>query len=380
MRILFTSTPAYGHLLPMIPLMRAASAAGHETALMTHRSVAPLAADVRLLPAGPDLATTLADVSRRTGAEPLEDPLVSAVEILIETRLTLGAEAAMSAADSFAPDVMICDLVDYLGQLAASSRKTPWVAHGASLPMIPLLADQFAQRAARRFADFGVVPSAPIAYLDPWPDALVTEADRYPAPRIPVRPQPHGSGPGHEGRVHSSHPDGGGDVVDAERQRARVLVTLGTVVDDADVLVAVVASAATADVDLRIAGAEGIDLSGSDGVPDRFEVVGFVPMHDLLRDVDVVVSSGGAGTVLSALSAGVPLVLLPLGLDKPMNAERVAVAGAGLVATAPGDVGALIAAVLTDPSYRRAAEAVAADMAQMRSPHDALTDLIDAIS
>ena len=73
MRILFTSTPAHGHLLPMIPTMRAAAAAGHQIAVMTHPSIAALAPGVPVVPAGPDLATTLADVARRTGANPLAD-------------------------------------------------------------------------------------------------------------------------------------------------------------------------------------------------------------------------------------------------------------------------------------------------------------------
>jgi len=42
MRILFSSTPAFGHVLPMLPLARAARRAGHETALLTHPPIASL--------------------------------------------------------------------------------------------------------------------------------------------------------------------------------------------------------------------------------------------------------------------------------------------------------------------------------------------------
>ena len=42
------------------------------------------------------------------------------------------------------------------------------------------------------------------------------------------------------------------------------------------------------------------------------------------------VAHGGAGTTLAALTAGVPLVLLPLSADQPINARRVAELGAGL--------------------------------------------------
>ncbi|MFE3496439.1 nucleotide disphospho-sugar-binding domain-containing protein [Streptomyces sp. NPDC059169] len=54
----------------------------------------------------------------------------------------------------------------------------------------------------------------------------------------------------------------------------------------------------------------------------------FVSMSQLLDGADVVVSSAGAGSALSALSAAHPMVLLPMGLDTPVNAARVAEAGA----------------------------------------------------
>jgi UDP:flavonoid glycosyltransferase YjiC (YdhE family) len=44
----------------------------------------------------------------------------------------------------------------------------------------------------------------------------------------------------------------------------------------------------------------------------------------------VVVSAARAGTVLAALSVGMPMVPLPKGLDKPVNAERAAAAGGAL--------------------------------------------------
>ena len=56
----------------------------------------------------------------------------------------------------------------------------------------------------------------------------------------------------------------------------------------------------------------------------------FVPHHALFPMTDVVVTTGGAGTVTTALLAGVPLVVVPTGWDLPENAQRVAASGAGL--------------------------------------------------
>ncbi len=56
----------------------------------------------------------------------------------------------------------------------------------------------------------------------------------------------------------------------------------------------------------------------------------FVPHHHLFPRTDVVVTTGGAGTVTTALLNGVPLVVVPTQWDLPENAQRIVEAGAGL--------------------------------------------------
>jgi UDP:flavonoid glycosyltransferase YjiC (YdhE family) len=65
--------------------------------------------------------------------------------------------------------------------------------------------------------------------------------------------------------------------------------------------------------------------------PSRVHIERFVPLSDLLTGVSAVVAHGGGGTVLAALSRGLPLVLLPQGADQFLNARRVASAHAGIV-------------------------------------------------
>lgn len=83
-----------------------------------------------------------------------------------------------------------------------------------------------------------------------------------------------------------------------------------------------------------------------------------------------VIGHGGFGTTMMALAAGVPQVVVPLfALDQTVNAERVAAVGAGVHVdggtAAVTAVPAALSQVLTDPSYRRAAERVATDIAAM---------------
>jgi UDP:flavonoid glycosyltransferase YjiC (YdhE family) len=64
MRILFSAVLAHGHVLPMMPVARAAMSAGHEVSLLTHGALSELADPVPVLAAGP----TFDELSGRQGA------------------------------------------------------------------------------------------------------------------------------------------------------------------------------------------------------------------------------------------------------------------------------------------------------------------------
>jgi MGT family glycosyltransferase len=98
----------------------------------------------------------------------------------------------------------------------------------------------------------------------------------------------------------------------------------------------------------------------------------FVPQAELLPHCDLVITHGGAGTVLGALAFGVPLVVLPLGADHFDNAAGVVAAGAG-IRILPQDVtaasiGAASRSVLSEPVFRAAATRVRDQIAAMPQP------------
>jgi MGT family glycosyltransferase len=88
----------------------------------------------------------------------------------------------------------------------------------------------------------------------------------------------------------------------------------------------------------------------------------FVPHHALFPRTDVVVTTGGAGTVNAALLAGVPLVVVPTGWDLPENAQRVVECGAGLRLSprrcTPRRLRESVEEVLGDSKYRTNAKRV----------------------
>jgi UDP:flavonoid glycosyltransferase YjiC (YdhE family) len=116
-------------------------------------------------------------------------------------------------------------------------------------------------------------------------------------------------------------------------------------------------------------------------VPDNVTVQAWVPQAELLPHVDVVVHHGGSGTMLGALSVGVPQLVLPQGADQFANADALSSAGAALCLL-PDELGAdaiaeLTGQLLRQPSYLDAARAVAEEIARMPSPDDVAHQLPD---
>ena len=104
--------------------------------------------------------------------------------------------------------------------------------------------------------------------------------------------------------------------------------------------------------------------------PANVSVRRWVRHADVLPSCSAVLTHGGHGTVIKALTAGVPLVVAPLGRDQPDNAARVVHAGAGLRLSKKAGVPALrdaIGRVLDEPRYRAAARRMAATLAAERN-------------
>lgn len=115
-------------------------------------------------------------------------------------------------------------------------------------------------------------------------------------------------------------------------------------------------------------GARTVADLGVTRVADNIHVERWVSHHELLPIVDVMVTTGGAGSVLAALAAGVPLVLVPTEWDKPEIARRVEASGAGLTLhprdCTPARLRACVEQVLATPSYRQRARELAASFAE----------------
>jgi UDP:flavonoid glycosyltransferase YjiC (YdhE family) len=122
-----------------------------------------------------------------------------------------------------------------------------------------------------------------------------------------------------------------------------------------------------------------VDPADLGPVPATVRLVLVVPQAVVLRRAAVVISHGGAGTVLGAASYGLPQFVVPLFADQWQNAVAVRDAGCGVFAgpdsRSVDDIDAGLRTLLDGATFGVAASRVADEIAAMPTA----TDLIDEI-
>ncbi len=101
----------------------------------------------------------------------------------------------------------------------------------------------------------------------------------------------------------------------------------------------------------------------SAAVPSNAIVVETAPQVALLPHVDAVISHGGNNTVNETLTAGKPLLVMPVGGEQGDNASRVVYLGAGLRAdlrtAGSREIRAKVDRLLAEPTFRRRTQEIA---------------------
>lgn len=134
---------------------------------------------------------------------------------------------------------------------------------------------------------------------------------------------------------------------------------------------------ATEDLDVVVTIGPNNDPASLTALPANVHVHKWLPLRPLLDHCDAVVCHGGSGTTLAALSAGLPLVLVPQGADQFENALACEKAGAARVlrpaeleSTAVRD--AVLVVIARNSSEREAAQSLASEIAGMPAAIDAV--------
>ncbi|MER7930287.1 glycosyltransferase [Streptomyces sp. NPDC096057] len=377
MRILFSSTPAHGHLMPLLPLARAFRDRGDDVAVLTSAAFGPMldAERLTLLAVGPEMPELLAEGARRAGADDptAPDPAIAA-ELFAGARIALTADAAIAAAREFRPDVIVAEATDYVGPFVASELDVPYAKHAFG-PLIPAeFTDVFDAVAERAYKERGLSVPTPAWYVDPCPEILQGPGWQPPQGHLPLRAEAY-RGPGPT-EATASAPSL------AVRARPKVLLSFGTHFGQPALLRPIVdALAPTADLVVTL-GLTATAADYGDGL-DGVEFVGFTPLAELLDDVDLVVTHGGAGTTLGTLARALPMVVVPQGADQFLQAGAVAGARLGVAVMPPAGpqaVAEATAQVLGDIGFRNNARRAADQIAAMPSAREVADQLAAALA
>ena len=371
-----------GHLRPLLPFLDAARRAGHQTLLVAPPSLAALvgASGHRFHPgAVPDEEQIAPLRERLPVAPPAEASVLGNRELF--GRLATGAMRPTMAGvvADWRPDLVLREPCEYASALEAGSA-------GVRIAQVAISS---AQGEAASLDD-----AAPA--LEQWRAGLTDElramtyVTRFP-PSLDPSPFPrtlryHEVTPP-RGRLEDRWAGSGGPLV---------YVTGGTVLGHmtiaADVYRTLVAGVAGPGRRVLLTVGHRFDAGRLGPLPPYVVAESWVDQDAVLGEAALVVCHGGSGTVFAAAAAGVPLVVVPVFADQFENGRRVAAAGAGEVVERAQDVGGArsvigpedaprvaraVERVLADPSYRRAAERLGAEMGATPVVDDVVADLLE---
>lgn len=379
---MFTFAGGSGHFLPTLPIARAVQARGHAVAYACQQAMLDTvrASGMTAFAGG---GATLADPSERRPLMPVDRAAEENVlrdgfagQIARER-----SERLLSVASRWRPDVIVHDEVDFGAAVAAEYLG---IVHAAVIVLAAgglVRSDLVGEPLTALRAEYGLDadPSLEMLHryltLAPVPESFRDPRDPLPATAHHVRPAV--PSPGHRvvGAGRPAITSGG----------PTVYFGLGTVFpqESGDLFARVLAGLRELPIEV-VATTGGVVTPAELGEqPANVHLDQFLPLGSVLPRCDAVVSHAGSGTLIGALAYGLPSVLLPLGADQPLNADRCTDLGLGRTLDASCSTSEKIARtvrdVLRDPDHRAAATRIRNEIAALpRTDHAA--DLLERLA
>jgi UDP:flavonoid glycosyltransferase YjiC (YdhE family) len=270
------------------------------------------------------------------------------------------------------PDLLVCEEMDFGAMIVAERLQLPYatvlvIASGALIRREAMAVPLNEGR-----AEYGLPPDPELAMfsrylvLSPFPPS-------YRDPGFPLPPTTH--------VFHAITPK---PITDTPTwstvfpKAPTVYFTLGTVfpLESGDLFVRVITSLQDLPINLVVTVGNEIDPAEFGAQPPHVHIAPYIPQAMILPHCALVVSHGGSGSVMGALAHGLPMVLLPIGADQPLNAARCQSLGIARVLdpmrATSADIRAAVSTVLTTPTYRQAAERLRDEIAAMPEPMEAV--------
>lgn len=388
MRILFSTTAGTGHFGPLIPFARACTAAGHTVAVAApvRFAEAVSAAGFCHLPfdePAPDVRGQIFGKIAQLRFEEANRVIVA------ELYGRLDAQAALPAVtkiiNDWQPDLVLREPCEFASMVAAEragiSHLQVAIMTGhfgpailgvlqESLAELSTIAGLPEERGAELVLHADTLTSVPAA-LDSGELVLGERVSEQPrsdhgrlwrfrtaVPVEPALPAPWGN-PDHP-LVYVSY----GSVTARQSQFAPLYAaTLDALADQP--------------IRILMTTGRGLDVSDLEPIPPNSHVEQWWPQESVMGAAAAVVGHGGFGTTMTALTGGVPQVVLPLfAFDQTVHARRVVDVDAGIQlpggAPAVADLPNAVRRLLDDPAYADGARAIAAEIAALPDVADAL--------
>lgn len=353
--VLIYTSPARGHLYPMMDVALALRSAGHRVILQTladekarvegegleHRPIAP--------------AIESLELDDYRGTSPMAQ-LKAAFECWLARAPHEVADLRAASAD-LSPDLLIVDANTWGAAAFAEAQGRPWAsflpyALPVPSPDTPAFGPGFAppqnwldrmrdrvvgaiSGAAMRGSlrglshlrtELGVAPIRSYADLFLRSDLLLyrtAEPFEYARSAWPTSVKQMGPG--------LWAPAGQAPEWLHDLPHPRVLVSVSTEYQEDDAIIRTALEALADEPGSVIVTTAAIDPAKFQAPNERVRIEQFLPHAEVVPHVDVVVTHGGMGTTQRALAAGVPVVVVPWGRDQSESARRAEVCGAGVM-------------------------------------------------
>ena len=347
-RIMVLAIPEPGHVHPFIGVAQHLEAAGHQLAFFAAFGLRRAGLDIRpwlerasiqaqcfTPPQQPHVAPDRRMLTKMLGNRASAKMWYRAGGL---APVPLQVEALRTAVRDWRPDLLCIDPLVYAGPIVALQENLPWAVISPLLvaltptdfrcTFLELLDEQTAER-DQIFRSFGVVP--PHCKLgevqSPWLNTVFTTEEFVPRANADNEVSLY-IGPSRTAKARGDEP-----AFPWERLRSDVpliYVSFGSqLTPPMQVIEAIAAAVEPGEAQLVLALNDLIDAPDLPALRDDIIAVRYAPQTALLDRAAVMIAHGGVNGVAEALSRGVPLLVIPLGHEQPLQAHFVERSGAG---------------------------------------------------
>ena len=320
MKILFTTHPGYGHILPLIPIAMALKDKGHDISFATAQSFKKKINDIGFfcIPVGLDwnesqLEQILPNIKE---APPMEQNSM--------IRKLLWHDAPVSAISDLLlfckhekPDAIVSSGYDYSGQILAEILDIPSIVHSIDIRIPGAVKSRIQGDYPKMLREkFGLSAEKPsekeILELSFMPECWKLPGYESHSNEYYIRPQFFDNITGEQCP----------DWIRRYKNNPIVYISLGTVFNDYPyIFQSIMDGLKNESLNLIITIGPNGDPDAFGKQPDNVCIKNYIPQTFILPETSISINHGGVSTIMAALNNGIPLINLPLSGDQPINSN-----------------------------------------------------------